>query len=163
MLFEKFFSEHNNHPKSDQSFWKFKEIRNLISSQSSQGKYQKLSEASNGDKKPSEQITLDVDTYLESGPSRVGETVCREMKFSGIFMSAGRESLLLISSWLESFLPPGFWRSLTRDVWFETEPETELERSSEPGDTLGSSEVPDPSSDSPSEPILGCSWTTPEM
>ena len=31
MLFEKFFSAHNNHPKSDQSCWKFKEIRNLIS------------------------------------------------------------------------------------------------------------------------------------
>ena len=48
------------------------------------------------------------ETYLESGPSKVGETVWREMKFSGIFMSAGRESLLLISSWLESLLPPGF-------------------------------------------------------
>ena len=32
-----------------------------------------------------------------------------------------------------------------------------IERSSEPGETLGSSEVPEPSSDSPSEPILGCS------
>ena len=104
-------------------------------------------------KSPSEQIIF----YLESGPSKVGDTVWREMKFSGIFMSAGRDSRLLISSWLESFLPPGFWRSLTRDVWLETEPVTEVVRSSEPGDTLGSSDVPDPSSDSPSEPILGCS------
>ena len=30
MLFKKFFSAHHNHPKSDQSCWKFKEIRNLI-------------------------------------------------------------------------------------------------------------------------------------
>ena len=107
----------------------------------------------NGDKKPFRTNHF----YLESGPSRVGDTVWREMKFSGIFMSAGRDSRLLISSWLESFLPPGFWRSLTRDVWLETEPVTEVVRSSEPGDTLGSSDVPDPSSDSPSEPILGCS------
>ena len=33
--------------------------------------------------------------------------------------------------------------------------------SSEVGETLGSSEVPLPSSDSPSDPIRGCSCTTP--
>ena len=41
--------------------------------------------------------------HLESGPSSVGDTVCREMKFSGILRSAGSDSLLLISSWFESF------------------------------------------------------------
>ena len=98
-------------------------------------------------------------TDLERGPSSVGDTVCREMKFSGILRSAGRESLLLISSWLETFLWLGFCLSFTMDVWFVP---TGLERSYEPGETFGS-DVPEPSSDSPSEPILGCSWTTPEI
>ena len=48
------------------------------------------------------------------GPSRVGLAACRVMKLSGSLRSAGRESRLLISSWLESLRrPTGFWRSFT--------------------------------------------------
>ena len=38
-------------------------------------------------------------SYLVIGPSSVGLAVCLVMKLSGNLRSAGRESLLLISSW----------------------------------------------------------------
>ena len=40
-----------------------------------------------------------IETYLVIGPSRVGLAACLVMKLSGNLRSAGRESLLLISSW----------------------------------------------------------------
>ena len=43
------------------------------------------------------------------------------------------------------------------DVWLWLDVGPELDKSSEPGLTFGSSDVPEPSSDSPSDPILGCS------
>ena len=40
-----------------------------------------------------------IEIYLVIGPSRVGLAACLVMKLSGNLRSAGRESLLLISSW----------------------------------------------------------------
>lgn len=52
MLFKKFFSAHHNHPKSDQSCWKFKEIRNLITKFSRENIKSWVRHPTNGDKKP---------------------------------------------------------------------------------------------------------------
>ena len=111
------------------------------------------------------------------GPSKVGETACFSTKLSGNLRSAGRDSLLLISSWLVSLRgPPGLWRIFTPPYMVATVvPLVVVVDPAEvapgvvltsfwprlAGDTT-SSEVREPSSLSPSLPIRGCSCTTPE-
>ena len=144
----------------------------------------------------------------------MGLAACLVMKLSGNLRSAGRESLLLISSWFYKVIESGkvsrrddkqcwngiatLFREMLYLVWqlpkanglltelhmgdlscpnlrcCRLNPAPLLQRwwmvtclpllmaiSSEVGETLGSSEVPLPSSDSPSDPIRGCSCTTP--
>ena len=81
---------------------------------------------------------------LVRGPSSVGEIV--STKLSGNLRSAGSDNLLLISSWLLNFLVV-FCLILT---W-------PFSVVASHGDTPTSSDVPDPSSDSPSLPRRGCS------
>ena len=70
-------------------------------------------------------------------------------------------TLKIFSTWFDTFRrPTGFWRSFTWVISVACLPLL-MAISSEVGETLGSSEVPLPSSDSPSDPIRGCSCTTP--